>query len=54
MANIIGTVGNDLLNGDVNASNTIDGLQGDDTINGGYFNDTLNGGDGNDQINDSG
>ncbi len=54
MANVIGTAGNDLLNGDFNASNTIDGLQGDDTINGSYLNDTLTGSEGNDQISGNG
>jgi len=47
---IIGSSGQDVLNGDSNDSNTINGSGGIDTINGGSAADSLIGGDGNDVI----
>lgn len=44
------TGGNDVIVGNPNSPNTIDGGGGDDTIFGGNFNDSLAGGTGNDQI----
>ena len=54
MANIIGTAGNDLLEGEFFFSNTIDGLQGNDTIIGGGLDNTINGGEGDDVISSRG
>jgi len=48
--NITGSAGQDVLNGDANDRNTIDGGAGVDTINGGTAADSLTGGDGNDTI----
>lgn len=47
--NIVGSLFNDTLTGDINAS-TIFGMDGRDTINGGAGNDILYGGDGDDTI----
>ncbi|MFN5560982.1 MAG: beta strand repeat-containing protein, partial [Opitutaceae bacterium] len=47
---ITGTSGQDVLNGDANDRNTINGGAGVDTINGGTAADSLVGGDGNDTI----
>ena len=47
---ITGSAGQDVLNGDANDRNTIDGGAGVDTINGGTAADSLTGGDGNDTI----
>ena len=48
--NILGTFGNDLINGGVK-NDSIQGLNGNDSINGGNGNDSLDGGDGNDTLN---
>jgi hypothetical protein len=50
---ITGSPGRDLLLGDANATNTIDGGAGADTLTGGTGNDTITGGEGNDTINTS-
>ena len=47
MANVNGTLGNDVLSG-TEFADVIDGLDGDDVINGGLGADVLNGGFGND------
>jgi len=47
---ITGSPGRDLILGDANATNTIDGGAGADTITGGTGNDTITGGEGNDTI----
>jgi Ca2+-binding RTX toxin-like protein len=50
MANILGTAGNDTLNGDteIDLRDFIEGLEGDDVLNGGLGSDVLLGGLGND------
>lgn len=51
--NVIGSSGNDIINGDAN-NNILDGSLGDDTLSGGAGNDTLKGGDGHDTADYSG
>jgi hypothetical protein len=48
---ITGSPGRDVISGDANATNTIDGGAGADILTGGTGNDTISGGDGNDTIN---
>ena len=48
--NILGTLGNDLINGGAK-NDDIQGLRGNDTVNGGRGSDSLDGGDGNDTLN---
>jgi Ca2+-binding RTX toxin-like protein len=48
---ITGSPGRDVISGDGNATNTIDGGAGADILTGGTGNDTISGGEGNDTIN---